>query len=617
MSKIYTFIGAFLILMGLSTESSVIASAPAGEPAPAAQPSMCPKLTVSNIGVIIGGAYENPEGDPNTGVAGANWEISGAGQASISAWMQGNMSGELGAVLASKAKTGQYNLNAMQYLKNTHQPLLQITPNFVTLTVANTAAGQLFYRGTPGRVACAYKFYPTKIGRPGPIAGFEFYIERPAIAGEVGAENPPTAEQQAAAKAQYEGEIEYPLKLSLKDEANYMTTDRAVLKQNWPGFPESLRYLPPMIEGKLDWSHEDLSIADIISLAPFIKRFPGLTSLDISYNTLNNDTIRELANNFPQRLTTLLIHGDNPELTNAGLGYLRDKGFVKDGDGKWIRPIPAALLPLPPLLNYELLVIENRNLNVADINILAQNWPAGMTKLTLNNNNLGDAGMIALTQHLPASLEHIDITNNNIGDAGIIELTQHLPPNLRSIGASGNNFGDAGRQALINAHFVAEHSFPVVWSRALAAAPALAPAAAAPLLPLPPLEAGGLIIMNRNLSIADIAVLSQNWPAGITWLDLRNNNLGDAGVEALAPLLPAGLDIIIFKENHIGDAGVIALMQHLSPNLTHISLGENEFGEAGRQALINAGFVDSVENPGSWSRQVAAAPAPAAAPGDG
>ena len=347
------------------------------------------------------------------------------------------------------------------------------------------------------------------------------------------------------------------------------------------------------------------------------------------------------------------------------------------------------LLALPELDFDEMLGLVGLNLNAADIIAISKNWPANMKGIVLDGNNLGDEGMrdiasvipegvthieltnnnigsdgvialaqrlqnqpfihlyclnlsnnaigspgmITLSPHLPARLNSLWLNKNNIGDAGVIALLQHLPTYLQSVWLANNEFAEDGRQALINAGFAESNEIRGHWERHVPTPP---------LLPLPPLTRGTLIITNRNLDVADINLLSQNWPADMSFLMLRKNNLDAAGMKALTPHLSVGLRSLglsdnnigddgaialaqrfqsepsikldgrlDLEDNHIGDNGIIALAQHIPPNLQTIWLSGNDFGVAGQQALIDAHFAEDDKIPGLWERQVAAAPAAA------
>ena len=294
--------------------------------------------------------------------------------------------------------------------------------------------------------------------------------------------------------------------------------------------------LPPLEDGTLSIIKQNLSVANIDVLSQNWP--PGMTALSLDANNLGPEGMQILAQRLPEALDSLGVVYNN----------IGDAGAIALANRLQERPI------------------------------------VGLKGLALNANNIGDAGIIALAPHLPASLKKLWLADNRkIGDAGIIALAEHLP-NLTMLILYNIKVSQAGQNALIAAGFKQIDERENIWERELDA-----PAAAAPVFQLPPLDEGTLSIIKQNLSVANIDVLSQNWPPGMTALSLDANNLGPEGMQILAQRLPEALDSLGVVYNNIGDAGAIALANRLQERpivgLKGLALNANNIGDAGIIAL--------------------------------
>ena len=444
MRRIYTFAIAGLSLLCLGSQLN--ASAAAGGPAPAAQPLMCPNLRMGDFNDIAASIYEMPEGKRWTTVQGPGL--------SLQSWSQGVNPGiEIQGVRQKIAvDTSDKNLAALAKEENQGIEILRMTTHLIPLTANNVGPGKFFNYITesdPNKVGCTYVFYPTKIGRPGPLEGIKFSIWRDKLPGEEGG-NPPTAEQQEAAKAAYEAQIQLPLKLRSLAEVNYMNGLRVGSAEFDAAAAVPLFPLPPLVEGYLDLNVRNIGPAGALALGNYLRDnpIPGLTYLGLRRNNIGDVGVEGLAQHLPANLQAINLAENN----------------IGDAGAQALAPhLPATLT---------VLYLGSNNIGDVGVEALAQHLPASLKELDLYNNNIGDAGVQALASHLPANLTYLTL-GNNISDVGIQTLIQHLPelPNLTSLGLEGNNIGDAGAQALRNAGFrnmIGEN----FWSRHAPVAPA-------------------------------------------------------------------------------------------------------------------------------------------------
>ena len=582
MRRIYSFSIAALSLLFLGSQLN--ASAAAGGPAPAEHPSMCPILRMGDFNDIAASIYEMPEGKRWTTIQGPGL--------SLQSWSQGiNPGVEIQGVRQKIAvDTSDKNLAVLAKEENQGIEILRMTTHLIPLTPNNVGPGKFFNYITesdPNKVGCTYVFYPTRIGRPGPLEGIKFSIWRDKLPGEEGG-NPPTAEQQAAAKTAYEAQIHLPLKLRSNAEVAYMnglSAGSAALEAAAaaavpaivpaPAAPQAafqLFPLPPLVEGQLNFGGRNMGPAGALALGNYLRDHPiaGLTNLYLDDNNIGDEGVEALAPHLPATLTHLFLRNNN--IGDAGITALAQH-------------LPANLT--------ELHIGEN---DIGDVGVaaLALRLPARLRYLALKYNNISILGVQALAPHLPANLQVLYFGDNNIDAAVVQALAPHLPASLQILDLAGNNIGDAGVQALTNARFAYQGNN--IWSRAAPqAAPVAAPIAAeanipaVQLFPLPPLANGVLNLRNQDIDAAEALALGEHLRdhpiVGLTILVLDNNNIGAAGVTALAPNLPANLINLYISSNNIGDEGVEALALHLPETLTKLFLAYNNIGDAGITAL--------------------------------
>jgi len=176
--------------------------------------SFCPSLRVGDISDLVAAMHElNAENEWNT-------EWSGP----IVGWLQGFS--EEGKQVSPGV--GKRNLQALK----DHQGVLLLRLHlFPVPLVGNIRENHFFshlYEVQLNRVGCKYKFYPTAIGRPGSIGGYEFYLtyEVPTLA-DFSRIPVPSLELQQEATANYiEQHIIPTLQLSSLAEVKYMNDQK-------------------------------------------------------------------------------------------------------------------------------------------------------------------------------------------------------------------------------------------------------------------------------------------------------------------------------------------------------------------------------------------------------
>ena len=284
----------------------------------------------------------------------------------------------------------------------------------------------------------------------------------------------------------------------------------------------------------------------VAALAECLKYNKSLTTLDLSYNEIDDDGAAALGEclKYNKSLTTLNL-SDN-EIGNDGAAALVE--CLKD----------------------------NKSLTTLDLtfNIIGDNGAAALgeclkynkslTTLYFNDNKIGDDGAAALGECLKdnKSLTTLYLGFNNIGDDSAAAMGEYLKYNksLTTLEWSHNEIGDDGAAALGEC---------LKYKKSLTT----------------------LDLSHNEIGDDGAAALSECLKdnKSLTTLNLSFNKIGDNGAAALVKCLKynKSLTTLYFSDNKIGDDGAAALGECLKDNksLTTLDLSFNKIGDDSAAAL--------------------------------
>lgn len=244
----------------------------------------------------------------------------------------------------------------------------------------------------------------------------------------------------------------------------------------------------PNLQKLTDLNLEDnqLSGSDLIQLLKLLKLFPNLVSLNLDWNDFTNVYyIHECSKDQTLDLKNLSIHGCYiniicstsyniinflkyfPGLVSLHLG---DNGL----NNEWIEELAPVLEQCPDLaeLNLNTNIIGSEGLKIlanvlqgekfCRLHLFGNNIGAegamyiaqvltqcpNFVELKLNMNNIGDKGVSYIVNAITecSKLAALDLSSNNIGVEGALNIAKVLPkcPNLTDLNLANNNISDKG-----------------------------------------------------------------------------------------------------------------------------------------------------------------------------
>ncbi len=295
----------------------------------------------------------------------------------------------------------------------------------------------------------------------------------------------------------------------------------------------------------------------------------GLTSLNLSINSIGNDGARAIAEHLTG-LTSLNLSsnsiGDDGARAIAehltGLTSLNLSSNSIGDDGA--RAIAEHLTGLTSL------ELGFNTIGVDGTRAIAEHL-AGLTSLNLAFNAIGDDGTRAIAEHL-TGLTSLELGFNTIGVDGTRAIAEHLT-GLKSLDLGFNTIGNDGARTIAE-HLTGLRSLNLN-SNSIGADGARA--IAEHLAGLTSLDLG------FNSIGVDGAYAIAEHLTGLSWLNLNNNSIGNDGARTIAEYL-TGLTSINLWSNSIGDDGARAIAEHLT-GVTSLDLGNNLIGVDGARAI--------------------------------
>jgi len=186
-----------------------------------------------------------------------------------------------------------------------------------------------------------------------------------------------------------------------------------------------------LTEKILDFSQNELNNTDCLALARLLRENPSLWALSLSWNSIGDEGMKELAPAIAKcsSLKALNLNNNN-EIGDDGIMTLADV-------------LPAASLTE--------LRLYDCGLTDTAVKYIAEALPtAPLSKLKLGKNKFGDSGIMALAEALPtSSMTELDLSSNgHITEKGWKALAAQIPSmrslSLLDLRGNGNRVDEGG-----------------------------------------------------------------------------------------------------------------------------------------------------------------------------